>query len=62
MKEISKHDELSYKAMQLTILTASRTNEVLGATWDELAAVMIAAVNLACRGIITAPQAPLGSY
>ena len=35
MKEISKHDELSYKAMQLTILTACRTNEVLGATWDE---------------------------
>jgi len=35
MKEISKHDELSYKAMQMTILTACRTNEVLGATWDE---------------------------
>lgn len=35
MKEIRKHDELSYKAMQLTILTACRTNEVLGATWDE---------------------------
>jgi len=35
MKEISKHDELSYKAMHLTILTACRTNEVLGATWDE---------------------------
>jgi len=35
MKEIIKHDDLSYKAMQLTILTACRTNEVLGATWDE---------------------------
>ncbi|MGE8175410.1 tyrosine-type recombinase/integrase [Pseudomonas fluorescens] len=36
MKEIAKHDDLSYKAMQLTILTACRTSEVLGATWDEL--------------------------
>jgi integrase len=35
MKEIAKHDDLSYKAMQLTILTACRTNEVLGATWSE---------------------------
>lgn len=35
MKEIEKHDELSYKAMQLTILTACRTNETLGATWGE---------------------------
>lgn len=36
MKEIGKHQELSYKAMQLTILTACRTNEVLGAIWDEV--------------------------
>lgn len=36
MKEIGKHEDLSYKAMQLTILTACRTNEVLGATWDEI--------------------------
>jgi len=36
MKEIAKHDDLSYKAMQLTILTTCRTSEVLGATWDEL--------------------------
>ncbi|MBK5355409.1 tyrosine-type recombinase/integrase [Pseudomonas sp. TH41] len=35
MKEIVKHDDLSYKAMQLTILTACRTNEILGATWAE---------------------------
>ncbi|WP_454834189.1 tyrosine-type recombinase/integrase [Pseudomonas lini] len=35
MKEIAKHDDLSYKAMQLTILTACRTNEVLGSTWTE---------------------------
>jgi len=36
MKENAKHDDLSYKAMQLIILTTRRTSEVLGATWDEL--------------------------
>ena len=36
MVELGSHDELSYKAMRLTILTACRTSEVLGATWSEI--------------------------
>ncbi|MBO3274094.1 tyrosine-type recombinase/integrase [Pseudomonas schmalbachii] len=36
MIELVKHDDLTYKAMRLTILTACRTSEVLGATWDEI--------------------------
>lgn len=36
MKRLSAMEGLGYKAMQLTILTACRTNEVLGATWDEM--------------------------
>jgi len=36
MAKLNEHDELSYKAMRLTILTACRTNEVLGATWAEM--------------------------
>lgn len=36
MVELAKHDDLTYKAMRLTILTACRTSEVLGATWDEI--------------------------
>ena len=37
MQELAKHDELTYKAMRLTILTACRTSEVLGARWEEIA-------------------------
>ncbi|MGE6660966.1 tyrosine-type recombinase/integrase [Pseudomonas sp. NPDC077408] len=36
MRELSSFDELTHKAMRLTILTACRTSEVLGATWDEI--------------------------
>lgn len=36
MDELAKHDALSYAAIRLTILTACRTSEVLGATWDEV--------------------------
>lgn len=36
MAEIAGHDELTYKAIRLTILTACRTSEVLSATWDEI--------------------------
>ncbi|MNZ85853.1 Prophage CP4-57 integrase [compost metagenome] len=36
MGELAKHEELTYKAMRLTILTACRTSEVLGATWAEV--------------------------
>jgi len=36
MTELAKHEELTYKAMRLTILTACRTSEVLGATWTEV--------------------------
>jgi integrase len=36
MEKLTEHDELTYKAMCLTILTACRTNEVLGATWAEI--------------------------
>ena len=35
MTRLDKHDELSYQAMRLTILTACRTSEVLGAHWSE---------------------------
>lgn len=36
MIKLAEHDDLTYKAMRLTILTACRTSEVLGATWDEI--------------------------
>ncbi|MNJ47894.1 Prophage CP4-57 integrase [compost metagenome] len=36
MEKLNEHDDLGYKAMRLTILTACRTSEVLGATWDEI--------------------------
>lgn len=36
MAELAKHGELTYKAMRLTILTACRTSEALGATWTEI--------------------------
>lgn len=36
MLELAKHDALTYAAIRLTILTACRTSEVLGATWDEI--------------------------
>lgn len=36
MEELAKHQALSYAAIRLTILTACRTSEVLGATWDEV--------------------------
>lgn len=36
MEEIRKHADLTYKAMCLTILTACRTSEVLGARWAEI--------------------------
>lgn len=36
MVELAAHDDLTYQAMRLTILTACRTSEVLGATWDEI--------------------------
>lgn len=35
MAEIAPHDDFTYKAMRMTILTACRTSEVLGASWDE---------------------------
>ncbi|QLC72352.1 integrase arm-type DNA-binding domain-containing protein [Pseudomonas sp. LPB0260] len=36
MADLAQHDELTYKAMRLTILTACRTSEILGATWAEI--------------------------
>jgi integrase len=36
MSKLAEHEDLTYKAMRLTILTACRTSEVLGATWDEI--------------------------
>jgi integrase len=36
MEELAKHEALSYAAIRLTILTACRTSEVLGATWNEI--------------------------
>ncbi|GAA5442609.1 prophage integrase IntA [Microbulbifer sp. NBRC 101763] len=36
MQEISKREGLAFRAMELTILTATRTSEVLEATWDEV--------------------------
>lgn len=36
MVELAAHDDLTYQAMRLTILTACRTSEVLGATWAEI--------------------------
>lgn len=36
MTELAKRDDLTHKAMRLTILTACRTSEVLAAVWDEI--------------------------
>ncbi|WP_444939561.1 tyrosine-type recombinase/integrase [Microbulbifer sp. JMSA002] len=36
MREISKRNGLAFTAMELTILTATRTKEALGATWSEI--------------------------
>lgn len=36
MAELSEQYEATYKAMQMTILTACRTSEVLGAKWSEI--------------------------
>ena len=36
MAELAGHEDLTYKAMRLTILSACRTSEVLGATWSEI--------------------------
>ncbi|MEH6566262.1 MAG: integrase arm-type DNA-binding domain-containing protein [Halopseudomonas sp.] len=36
MAKLRKLDKVTFKAMQMTILTACRTSEVLGATWDEI--------------------------
>ena len=36
MIELAKHDDLTYHAIRLTILTACRTSEVLKATWSEI--------------------------
>jgi len=36
MAELRKRDLVSARALEFTILTAVRTNEVLGATWDEI--------------------------
>src|SRR5262249_11760767 len=35
MSELRRRDSLSAKALEFTILTAARTGEVIGATWDE---------------------------
>lgn len=36
MAELGKHKGLAAQALRFTILTAARTNEVLGASWDEI--------------------------
>jgi integrase len=36
MAELRERDSLSAKALEFTILTAARTGEVIGATWDEI--------------------------
>nr|WP_223488948.1 hypothetical protein [Pseudomonas sp. A-RE-19] len=36
MVKIGESEELSFKALRFTILTACRTSEVLGATWGEV--------------------------
>ncbi|MGE4337380.1 MAG: tyrosine-type recombinase/integrase [Pigmentiphaga sp.] len=36
MQELAERSDLTHAAMQLTILTACRTSEVLGATWSEI--------------------------
>lgn len=36
MVELAQHDDLTYRAIRLTILTACRTSEVLRATWSEI--------------------------
>lgn len=36
MSDLTKHGDLTHKAIRLTILTACRTSEVLGATWNEV--------------------------
>jgi integrase len=36
MAELRERDSLSARALEFTILTAARTGEVIGATWDEI--------------------------
>lgn len=36
MKKLSEEEGISAQALAFTILTASRTNETLGATWAEI--------------------------
>jgi integrase len=36
MEELRRRDSTSARALEFTILTAARTSEVLGATWDEV--------------------------
>ena len=36
MAELRQRDGISARALEFTILTASRTGEVIGATWDEI--------------------------
>lgn len=36
MREIARREGLAFRAMELAILTATRTSEVLGATWEEI--------------------------
>ena len=35
IKQVRKHDTVGALALEYTVLTAARTGEVLGATWDE---------------------------
>lgn len=36
IRQVSKYQGLSYRAIEMTIMTACRTSEVLNATWDEI--------------------------
>jgi integrase len=36
MQELRERDSLSAKALEFTVLTAARTGETIGATWDEI--------------------------
>lgn len=36
MAELKRQDGIAAKCLELTILTAARTNEAIGATWDEI--------------------------
>jgi integrase len=36
MQELRAHDDRAALALEYTILTAARTAEVIGATWDEI--------------------------